>query len=253
MLSLIILFFHTLLNLQLLWNISRDRRLAGVISPMVWKILIIFSITSILFITQITVQFLFFKILLLYIPSFFIICLRYVLISVWQKQLLVQFEIFLNHLIAQIKIGCSFRTSFKIALTCITSLSIDTRFRNHLTGILESILFSKKIHTELLFSPLQQMIQELQTADRSVQCLEHLENLRHYIRLRTYFRRKVHTALFQVRIQAFVLTVLYVGLLAFVLHQYGLKYLNVLFVSLCCFAFGLIILFQIGKKFKWTI
>ena len=179
--------------------------------------------------------------------------MRYVLISVWQEQLLVQFEIFLNHLIAQIKIGCSFRASFKLSLTHITSLSVDTRFQNHLIGILESISFSKKIQTQLLFSPLRQMIQELQAADRSVQCLEHLENLRHYIRLRSYFRRKVHTALFQVRIQAFVLSILYGGLLVFVLHQYGLKYLNIVLISLCCFAFGLIVLFQIGKKFKWTI
>lgn len=207
----------------------------------------------VLTITQINISFLFFKILLLYLPFVIIMSLKNIFIVIWKEHLLIQFEIFLNYIIAQIKMGSSFLTSFKLALKQIPTLSVNTKFQNHFTGILESILFSKPIPPDLLFSPLKQIIQELKKADQFTQCLEHLENLRHTIRVRAYFRRKVHTALIQVRVQAIVLTILYIGLFIFVLYQYGLQYIHILFASLFLFSLGLIILFQIGRKIKWNI
>ncbi|MDE0518617.1 MAG: hypothetical protein OXH36_03550 [Bdellovibrionales bacterium] len=189
------------------------------------------------------------KILLLYTPFFVSFFLQSTLIFIWQQQCYVQFEFFLNALIAQIKIGVGFRPAFKQAAYTLP----QRHFQNYFIEILDAMTFSNT-HRKLFLSPaLQQMIEELKRANSSSQCLEHLKNLRHHIHTRSIFQKKVQSALLQIRIQSFVLLILYSGLFIFILNKTGWKYIKILLLSLCLFCIGLLVLSQLGKKIKWTI
>ena len=158
-------------------------------------------------------------------------------------------EFFLNSLIAQIKIGSGFRQAFKLAASTIQKTTIQNCFLE----VLESILLKKPLREELNFPPVKQTLEELKLADQSSQCLEHLENLRWQVRARGQFNKKVKTALMQVRVQSFVLLVLYLSLFGFILSRYGFKYPKVLLGSLFLFSLGLFFLLRTGGKIKWNI
>ncbi len=243
------LFCHVLLCLAGLWSLFHQSIFLTFLSPIVWKICFVFSILLIFVISQLPFQILFFKLMLLYVPLILIFFTRFLLTFVREQQFYLQFEFFLNTLIAQIKIGSGFRPAFKSSARALP----DSYFQNYFMEILEMILFSKKPAKEFSFSPLRQMIEELKRADSSSQCLELLENLRHHIHIRSVFRKKVQSALLQIRIQSFVLFILYSGLLIFVLNKYGLKYIKILLISFFLFITGFLILLQHGRKIKWTI
>ena len=245
----IILFGHTLFSLFLLRQMGVHGAGSALLSPGMRRILIILSFLLMFGLIQIRFEWLIFKILLIYAPVGLLMGAQSWLVSVWREQFLVQFEIFINNLIAQIKIGFAFRPAFGAAVKHLT----QPRFQNYFNEILEFILFAKKCRPEFLFPPLGPMIRELKKADEAEQCLEHLENLRHYLRIRSIFRRKVRSALFQVRAQAYVLSVLYMGLLVFVLNRYGFQYPKLLLASISSFVIGMMILMRLGRKIKWTI
>ena len=244
----LLLFCHILICLKTLWKTLHKSIFLAFLSPMVWKIWFICNIALVFFISQLPIPLLF-KLPLLYTPLILTFFSQSLLLFIWRQQLYLQFELLLNALITQIKIGTGFRPAFKKA---VLSLSRQ-HFQNYFMEILEVISFSKSFRKEFCFSPLQQMITELKRADQSSQCLEHLENLRHQVRVQSVFRKKVQAALLQVRIQSVILLIFYFGLFIFVLHQYGLKYIKTLLLSFCLFIFGLIILFQCGRKIKWTV
>ena len=245
----VFLFCHILICITVLWNCRNRVMLLSFSSPIVWKVWFIFNILILFFISQLSLELLLLQILLVYTPVILTFFLQSFLIFIWKEQLYTQFEFFLNTLIAQIKMGESFRSAFKKAIESLSNI----QFKNYFMEILETILFSKTLRKEFCFSPMEQMIQELKQADQSAQCLGYLENLRHQVRIRSIFRKKVQSALLQIRIQSLILLILYSGLFLFVLHKYGLKYIKVLFLSLLLFLGGFIILLQCGKKLKWTI
>ena len=245
----LLLFCHIIICLNLLRNLFHKSMFLNFLSPIVWKTWFICNILLVFLISQIPISVLFFKLLLLYVPLTLTFFLQSTMIFIWQQQCYSQLEFFLNALIAQVKIGAGFRPAFKIA-----ALSLPNNyFQNYFMEILETILFSKKSATPFLSPSLQQIIEELKKADSSSQCLQHLENLRHYIHIRSIFRKKVQSALLQIHIQSLVLFILYSGLFIFILNKHGLKYIKVLLLSLLLFITGLIILFQCGKRIKWTI
>ena len=244
-----LLFCHAFICLKWLWNLLHKGMFPSILSPMVWKIWFIFNILLIFCALQLISGFWIFKMALLYIPLIFTFFLQSMLTNAWQKSFYQQFEFFVNALITQIKTGAGFRPAFKSAIKALPS----RRFQNHFTEILETILFSKKLRPEFCFSPLRQMIQELQKADSSPQCLQSLENLRHHIRVQSLFRKKAQSALLQIRIQSLILLILYFCLFLFVVHKYGIKYINILLLSLILFVAGLFFLFQCGRRIKWTI
>ena len=246
----LLLFCHIVICLKFLKNLIHKNTFLNFLSPIVWKIWFMGNILLIFVISQIPISILFFKLLLLYLPLTLTFFLQSTMIFLWQQQLYSQLEFFLNALIAQIKIGTGFRPAFKTAALTLS----NSYFQNYFMKILETILFSKKpAGKSFLPSSLQQMIEELKKADSSSHCLEHLENLRHHVHIRSVFRKKVQSALLQIRIQSFVLLILYTGLFIFVLNKYGLRYIKILFLSLFLFIIGLIILLQCGKRVKWTI
>ena len=216
------------------------------ISPLVWKIGFICNIIFIFCVVRLSVPFLF-KLLCFSIPFILTFFGQAFLFFKWQEGFLGQLEFFLNTLIAQIRIGQGFRSAFKGAVLSLP----QKKFQNYFKEIEDTILFAKTPKEPVPF--IQQVIKELKRADQSPHCLKNLENLRHKIRVQTLFRKKVRSALGQIRIQSFILLILYIGLFLFVLQKYGWKYIQVLLISLFLFLVGLIWLFQCGRRMKWTI
>ena len=214
----------------------------------VWKMSFVFNILLLFLISQIPFQIFLFKWILLYIPLIVAFFLKNLMFSLWEQKFYRQLEVFVNSLIAQIKIGAGFRPAFKSSVK-----TLPHGFQTCFMEMLEMILFSKKPSGKFLFPPLQHTLEELKQADSSPRCLPILENLRHHLYIHSVFRRKVQSALLQVRIQSLVLCILYAGLLAFVLNKYGLKYIKVLLISLLLFTIGLLFLLTRGKKIKWTV
>lgn len=243
------LFCHVLICIIGIWNIFHTNIFLTVLSPIAWKICFIFNILFLFFLSQLTISILFFKLLLLYTPLVILYFLKPFIVFIERQKLYFQFECFLNTLIAHVKIGSGFRIAFKKTISNLPNKC----FQNYFTEILETILFPKQLRKELCFTPLKQIIAELKKTDQAEQCLEHLENLRHQIRIHSIFRKKVHSALLQIYMQSFILWLLYSGLFVFVIYKYGFKYISVLLLSFCLFISGLIILFHCGKKVKWTI
>ena len=243
------LFCTMFICLKTLWNTQYKSIFPNFLSPIVWKFWFICNILFIFFISQLPFEFVFLKLLLFCIPLIFTFFLKAFFIFIWKQKFYLQFEFFLNVLISQIKIGTGFRSAFKKAAQSLT----HPYFQNYFLKILETISYSQKLREEFDFAPLKQIITELKTADESVQCLEHLENLRHQIYIQSMFRKKVGTALLQIRLQSLVLLLLYSGLFIFILHKYGLKYIKILFISLILFILGLMLLLRCGRKIKWSI
>ncbi len=189
-----------------------------------------------------------FKWTLLYLPLILAFLLKSLLNHRGEQKLMAQFEFFIRHLIAQIKIGLGFRPAFKSALQFLAPC-----FQSYFKEILESIVFSKKPSKEKSSPILRHLTEELKRADSSSRALPILENLRHHLHIRSVFRQKAESALLQVRIQSLVLSLLYTGLIIFVLHKYGLKHIKILSGSLLLFITGLLLLLKCGRKIRWTV
>ena len=240
----LLLFCHIFICLKILFQ-SREGILP-LISHVVWKIWLSLNICLVFLIAQLTLPFLF-KLFCLCFPLILTFLLRFFLVFRWRELFYFQLEFFLNTLIAQIRVGQSFRSAFKLAV-----LSLPKKeFQNYFEDIREQILFAKNPKNP--FPERDQVIGELKRADQSSHCLQNLENLRHQIRVQALFRKKVRSALLQIHVQSLVLLILYVGLFLFVLQKYGWKYMSVLLFSLFLFLLGLIVLFQCGRRMKWTV
>ena len=248
-LSFTFLFTHILFSLWLNQKILRHNHWTLFLSPTICKICIIFNFLLVCGISMLNIDSLFFKCLLLHIPWVLACFTSNLFYFYWKEQFFTQFEFFINALISRIKTGAGFRSAFKTAIICLP----HRHFQNHFTEILESIIFSKNFRKEFLFSPMRQILLELKQADQSVRCLDYLENLRHQIRVRSQFRKKIKSVLLQFRIQSLILCLLYICLFIFVLFRHGLQYPKLLFSSICLFTIGTFFLYQCGRRIKWTI
>ena len=233
----------------MLWNRLYRSILTVFLPKKVHNLLFIFGIGAVFFLICLPTELIFLKFILLYFPLLLTFLLQSILIVMWREKFYLQFEFFLNSLISQVKIGTGFRAGFKKSIDRLP----HPVFQNYFREIWDTIFLSKSIRKEFHYPPLRQIIEELKRIDHSSSCLEHLENLRHQTKVRSLFRKKVRSALLQIRIQAFILLVLYSGLFLFILQRYGLKYIKILFLSLFCFILGLIILYYCGRRIKWTI
>ena len=247
--SSLYLFSHILFSLWLSWKTIHQKSWTLFLPPAIQKIYIVFHSLFILCLSLSNIDSLFLKCLLLYIPWILACFTPNIFYFYWKERFLSQFEFFINSLIARIKTGAGFRSSFKMAVLCLS----QSGFQNHFMEILESITFSKPFRPEFEFQPLKQILLELRQADRSNRFLDHLENLRHQISIRSQLRKKMKSVLFQFRIQSFILFILYICLFVFVLYRHGLQYPKLLIISLCLFITGLIFLLKCGKKIRWTI
>jgi len=84
--------------------------------------------------------------------------------------------------------------------------------------------------------------------------IDRLSALRFALRSELWMRAKVNQALMQTRMQSLVMTLLYVFLIGISYQLNGLGRFPRLFaVSLVMYSVGTVLLFQLGKRYKWKI
>ncbi len=154
----------------------------------------------------------------------------------------------IENVILTMRSGKSFRTALGEASTDLQD--------GPLARLLRPWVSSLTIHKQPPSAPLwwSEMATELLAIDQqSHQALGRLQNWRTRLKFTADFKRRVGQVKVQVRLQAFVISGIYLALLAFTLAR-GAWNENSFLVgaSLALFFLGLGLIMQLGKRIKWT-
>ena len=155
----------------------------------------------------------------------------------------------LDSVILGLQSGKSFRLSLQSAVDMQSGW-----VRLQLMELFESIYVAKNVIA--MKSPLLKDFQaELAEIDRSqVRCVEQVRALRRHLKMQEDFRRRSGQVTQQIKMQAIIVTVLFCGLLSFVILQFGFKQNQTLILtSALVFISGLIGIFLMGRRLKWKV
>jgi hypothetical protein len=96
---------------------------------------------------------------------------------------------------------------------------------------------------------------ELVQIDRSQnRVIDQVRALRRHLKIQENFRRRSMQVTQQIKMQAIIVTLLYLLLLSFVINQFGFtQNKNVILISGLIFTFGLIWIFKVGRRIKWKV
>lgn len=84
--------------------------------------------------------------------------------------------------------------------------------------------------------------------------LDRVISLRNHYKMLQNFRRRSGQVTVQIRMQAIIVTALYLSLLTFVIVQFGfLKQQKIIFGSAFMFVAGLFVIFFVGRRMKWKV
>lgn len=183
--------------------------------------------------------------ILLITLKFFPAILRFFLLQRLQKALLP----FLDSVILGVQTGKSFRSSCRLAVDLQSGW-----VKIQLHEVIESITGSD--HGVAVKSALLKgFVDDLRFVDQSQsRCVEQLRALRSHYRMMESFRRRSGQATQQIKMQAIIVTALYLALFVFVIKQFGFKaHKNLMMGSASVFITGLLVVFYFGRRLKWKV
>lgn len=126
--------------------------------------------------------------------------------------------------------------------------------RNQLREIYNFIITSDAAHSakSALLKDLQVELAEI---DRSnARTIDQVKALRRNLKLRENFRRRSGQVTQQIKMQAIIVTVLFLALLSFVIVQFGFfQHRFLILASFFIFMIGLFWIFNVGRKMKWKV
>ena len=156
---------------------------------------------------------------------------------------------FFDHVILGLQAGKSFRQAMNSAIEAQAGWQ-----RNQLRDLYNSIVTSE-IKIVLKSALLKDLQAELLAIDRSQnRCVEQVKALRRQLKLMEDFRRRSGQVTEQMKMQALIVTALYLGLLFFVIKQFGFKnHQSLILISGFIFLIGLLWIFLIGRRMKWKV
>lgn len=179
-------------------------------------------------------------ILLRLLPHFF---------SYYQEKLIQRHTIrVLDQLILGVQSGQSLRAS-------LGSLSQQESIllRVSLENMVHAIVFEES--SKNLRSPaLRALFEDLKQIEKSqAKCADQLRALRRNLKIMEDFRRRSGQVSLQIRMQAGISAALFVGLLLFTVLQFGFfQYRSLILTSITLFFAGLVTVFVIGRRMRWT-
>ncbi len=156
---------------------------------------------------------------------------------------------FLDHTILSIQTGIPLRNSVKESAQRFTGWK-----KYELMKACSSLILSSN-EINLQSGVLRHLFDEIGWIDRGRnKTLEQLKSLRWHYKVQEDFRRKSGQISQQTRIQAAVMTILYLALLIFNGFQFGFKeQLALILFSVALFSIGLILVFTLGRRIKWKV
>lgn len=156
---------------------------------------------------------------------------------------------FLDCVILNLQAGKSFRFSLQLSIEMQSGW-----VRHQLAEVCESLHMSKNV-IALKSNLLKGFRDELVEIDQSqVRCVEQVRALRRSLKMQEDFRRRSGQVTQQIKMQAIIVTVLFVLLLVFVIMQFGFTPHRLwIFLSSFVFFVGLVWIFFMGRRIKWTV
>ena len=230
----------------LCWSLVKELLLFNLISFQIKKILERILIFYFLFV------FLCFKdipfsIFFFLIPFFFFFFLFFLLKKQEEKKLLSQLYSLLIPLESQMKLGLSFINAWQRGVDELPKGKV----RHKLQKITEILKFQKAFCYQN--RNIESFVEDLSLIYQSSSPLKRLNQLQRKVKVEQSFRIKSKRTLLQTRIQAGLLSVFYLGLLAWTVLAYGKKYSHLILLSLLFFSIGFFWIIQTGRKMKWSI
>lgn len=155
----------------------------------------------------------------------------------------------LDCVILGLQTGKSFRLSLHSAIENQTGW-----VRLQLMEVFESLAMSENV-IAMKSALLKDFREELLEIDRSqTRCVEQVRALRREYKMLEDFRRRSGQVTQQIKMQAIIVTALYLALLTFVIVQFGFKdHRNLILMSFIIFCGGLLWIFLAGRRMKWNV
>lgn len=159
---------------------------------------------------------------------------------------------FLDQIILVIQAGRPLRMAIK---EIVDRDLLSQGWRGHELSKAYSAFILSSGPAKLHSSHLQKLFEELHYIDNNrSRTLEQLRSLRWHYQIHENFRRRSGQVGQQSRIQAVVVSILYVGLLLFNTYHFGFSQnLSLTLVSLGLFVVGLIMIFVLGRRLRWKV
>lgn len=154
----------------------------------------------------------------------------------------------LDQLILDVQSGLSLRSALTKLSTQESSL-----LRVSWGNLAHAIIYEDSA-AGLQSETLKNLFEELRRIDRSQsKCADQLRSLRKNLKTLENFRRRSGQVSLQIRMQAALSALLYVGLLLFVITQFGFyPHRTLIMVSGTLFFAGMVTVFVIGRRLRWT-
>lgn len=161
-----------------------------------------------------------------------------------------EFASILETLIVEMKSGKAFREAVKSYLDCSEGYK-----KSVLNEFLCPLLQQEQNSTRYFDLKTATFFEELLRIERSSsRVIDRLVSLRHKIRTEHEFKIKVRRAMLQTKAQALVVAILYILLLTYSASVYEWNLLKpFVLISGVFFILGVIVLLNIGSRFKWKI
>lgn len=154
----------------------------------------------------------------------------------------------LDHMVLGVQSGHSLRVSLAALATQESSL-----LRIPLENLYHAIAFDSAVE-DLGSATLARLFEDLMRIEKSQsKCADQLRSLRKRVKTIEDFRRRSGQVAMQIRMQAAISALLYIGLMAFMISQFGfLAYRALILLSGVLFLSGLVTVFVIGRRVRWN-
>ncbi len=155
----------------------------------------------------------------------------------------------LDELILEMKMGRSFRFSLKIIAEKTSG------WMGHQIKIIVQNLEKDEPSISVKSASVADFERMISLIDKSnSKNLDRVIGLRNHYKMLQNFRRRSGQVSAQIRMQAIIVTILYLSLLTFVIVQFGfMKQQKLIFCSISMFLLGLFVIFYVGRKLKWKV
>ncbi len=187
--------------------------------------------------------------LLSIIPIFLINFIKKIMSKYDEKHFHSEFQNFLKAIALSMRVGNSFRYSVTDSYYLLSK-----KGRLKIERIMEFVVFTQHKKLDLKSAFEHEIYREFSKIEASShQSLQRIDLWINNIEKKSDFRHKSVQILYQLYIQAGILSFMFFALLIFVSNNYGLvANIKIIFSSFVLFLFGIFLCFKIGKKIKWS-
>ncbi len=156
-------------------------------------------------------------------------------------------------LLDSVILGLQSGKSFRISLNAAIENQSGWR-RNQFREIYNSLITAENV-IAVKSALLRDLQAELAEIDRSQnRIVDQVKALRRHLKLQENFRRRSGQVTQQIKMQAIIVTALFIALLSFVIVQFGFfEHRLLILASVLIFFVGLFWIFNVGRRMKWKV